>query len=331
MLRISSPPRLFKSSLFVRNPIRVLLPFALAMTAFPLFGAELSIEFEVVARSGVTPVPGGDGTITGFSGYPAIDSSGNIVFTATGGPDNNGASFQSGIYTFIDGQLQTVANTYTLIPGGGGATFGYFPTSMHNDIEGGRVAFTASLNGNGSLLGLYSNVGQPASNDLVAIAVDDGIEWEEFKRPWVDGNVVAVAGKRLIPNRHTTIMRWNGTDLSRDFVVPGTGYNFCASTETSISGDAAVFCRYNSNATELAISSSSGDETLVTLNVTPIPGQDGAVFTTINQYPVFGQNGQNAALTGAGGGISGVYKRFNSGALTQVADTEMVVPDADGG
>ena len=52
------------------------------MISIPSFGAELSIEYEMIARSGVTPVPGGSGAYAGFGGVPAIDDEGNVVFKA---------------------------------------------------------------------------------------------------------------------------------------------------------------------------------------------------------------------------------------------------------
>ena len=100
MRRISD---LFQNCLFERRPLRALSLLILLVTALPAFGAALSVQYESIARTDITPVPGGVGAIYGFGGYPAIDNSGNVVFTANGGPDNNGGSFQSGIYTFIGG------------------------------------------------------------------------------------------------------------------------------------------------------------------------------------------------------------------------------------
>jgi len=56
-----------KSFLFAVNPIRVLIPFVLLMAAFPSFGAQLPIQYELIARSGVTPVPDAVGAFLGFT------------------------------------------------------------------------------------------------------------------------------------------------------------------------------------------------------------------------------------------------------------------------
>jgi len=53
---------LSKSNLFVRKSLKVLVPFLLLVMAFPSFGAELSVQYELIARSGVTPLTDGVGT-----------------------------------------------------------------------------------------------------------------------------------------------------------------------------------------------------------------------------------------------------------------------------
>ena len=136
-------------NLFRKSPFRVLLPLLMIMTAIPSFGAGLSVQYEVIARTGVTSIPDGVGTFTGVGPNPAIDSDGNVMITAYG-------SSQAGVYTFINGQLQTVADYNTLVPGGGGATFTRFSGSSKNDIDGGRVAFLAESSSPTTVLGLYS-------------------------------------------------------------------------------------------------------------------------------------------------------------------------------
>ena len=155
MRRISD---LYNRNFFVSNSLRVLLPIALLMTALTSLAAPLPIQYELVARSGDTAIPEGMGTFNGFSEAPAVDSDGNIAFVATGGADGI-SSFQSGIYTFIGGQLQKVADKNTLIPDGGGAKFTIFYGSDLNDIDAGRVAFRANTVSAGTVLGLYTNVG----------------------------------------------------------------------------------------------------------------------------------------------------------------------------
>ena len=129
------------NNLISKKPLRIVLLFALLMTALPSFGADLSVQYELVARSGVTPVPDGTGTFTSFSGAPAIDDDGNVVLVAGGDADNSGNP-QGGVYTFINSSYQTVADFNTPVPNGGGALFTAFYWD-DTDIDGGRVAFRA--------------------------------------------------------------------------------------------------------------------------------------------------------------------------------------------
>ena len=133
------------------------------MTSLSSFGADLSIQYEVIARTGVTPIPNGVGTFTGVGSNPAIDSEGNVMINAYG-------SSQAGVYTYINGQLQTVADYNTPVPGGGGATFTKFSAGDKNDIDGGRVAFLAQTSASSTVVGLYSNVGQSTANSLFEVA-----------------------------------------------------------------------------------------------------------------------------------------------------------------
>ena len=143
------------------------------VTAFPSYGADLPVEYSIVARSGETAIPTGVGTFTGFGGAPAIDADGNIVFTGAGGVDNNGKT-QAGVFTSVGVCCQKVADKNTAVPGGGGQTFTLFSGADRNDIDGGRVAFTASISNVELLYGLYSNVGQANSNSLYEVALVDG-------------------------------------------------------------------------------------------------------------------------------------------------------------
>jgi hypothetical protein len=70
-----------------------------------------------------TPVPGGTGTFTGFGSSFDLDviaaSDGNVAFRG------DGAGGHQGVYAWIDGVLEVVADTDTPVPGGQG-TFLYF-------------------------------------------------------------------------------------------------------------------------------------------------------------------------------------------------------------
>ena len=295
------------------------------ITAIPSLGEELSVHYETIARSGVTPIPDGVGNFTGFSIYPAIDSGGNVVFTAAGGKDGNGNT-QSGIYTYNGTCCQKVADRNTLVPGGSGATFDRFIGSDLNDIDNGRVAFRADVSRSGTVLGLYSNAGQPGPNDLVEVARIDGTAWDDLLNPWVDGDIVAAWG--LWPSQVSTIFRWDGLAQSMDFVDPGSGFNMGWETQASIAGDATIFIRYKTGATELAISHGGSVETLAVKDATPIPGHPGVEFSNFGKYPVVDNNGQDAAFRAGGGTVQGVYKRVNGGSLQKVADDSTVIPGA---
>ena len=255
------------------------------MAVFPSFGAELSIQYAQIARSGGTPIPDGVGTFTGFGDVPAIDDSGNVVFTGAGGTDHSG-ELQAGAYTYIDGNYQMVADKNTLVPGGGGATFTLFSGAERNDIDDGRVAFTAQISTTELLYGLYSNVGQVNPNNLVEVVLVNGDEWSSKGDPYIDGDVVSVRGRRLIPQEHTTILQWDGLDNSTSFVDPGAGYIVTAGTQASISGDAVMFRRFKSGFSEMGISIGGIYETLaVLLNSTPVPGMDGSIFGFFRDFP----------------------------------------------
>jgi len=314
---------LSKYNFFAGNTPRVLLSLLLLMTAAPSFGAELSIQFETIARTNVTPIPEGFGAFGGLSEAPVIDSEGNIAFVGGGGFDANG-NLQSGIYTLTDGQFQKVADKNTLVPGGGGTKFTTFYGSDLNDIDAGRVAFRANTVSSGTLLGIYSNAGQASPADLVELALIDGTEWTESSHPWIDGNVVAMRGKS--PDEQTEMLHWDGSSLSTSFLNPGTGYIISPASQASISGDATIFRRYKTGSSQMVISHAGSIEALATLDSTAIPGQPGLVFSNFNFFPVVGNGGQDAAFRGRGGGVIGVYKRTNDGALEAVADSTTVAP-----
>ena len=295
----------------------------LLMMAFPSYGAELSIQFETIARTNVTAIPGGLGTFGGLTEAPAIDSQGNVAFVGGGGFDANG-NLQSGIYTFDGSQYQKVADKNTLVPGGGGAKFTTFYGSDLNDIDAGRVAFRANTVSSGTLLGLYSNAGQASPGNLVELALIDGTEWTESSHPWVDGNTVAMRGR--FPDDQTEMMHWDGPSLSTSYLDPGTGYIISPASQASVSGDATIFRRYKTGSSQMVISHAGSIEALATIDSTAIPGQPGLVFSNFNFFPVVDQGGQDAAFRGRGGGVIGVYKRTNDGALGAVADTTTVAP-----
>ena len=320
------PSGQFNRKLFTLSHTRLLFSLVLLVMIFPAYGVETSIQFEMIARTNVTAIPEGLGTFGGLSEAPAIDSEGNIAFVGGGGFDSNG-NLQSGIYTFINGQYQKVADKNTLIPGDGGAKFTAFYGSDLNDIDMGRVAFRANTVASATLLGLYSNAGQANSKDLVELALVDGNEWTESSHPRIDGQQVAMRGK--LPDGYTEMLLWDGSDATMDFLDPGVGYIISPNTQASISGDATIFRRYKTGSSQLVISRSGKIEVLATIDSTAIPGQPGLVFSNFNFSPVVDKGGQDAAFRGRGGDVQGVYKRVNGGALRTVADTTMFAPGTD--
>ena len=113
---------------FVRKSFSFLLPFLLLLAIVPSVHAQVSVDYELIARSGETAIPGGVGTFTGFGGTPAIDDAGNIVFYGMG-------SSQRGIYTVIGQCCQVVADFNTLVPNGGGETFNNFSGAESNRFD----------------------------------------------------------------------------------------------------------------------------------------------------------------------------------------------------
>jgi hypothetical protein len=222
-----------------------------------------------------------------------------------------------------------VADYDTLIPGGGGATFAGFLGGESLDIDGGRVAFKALNQFNDQ--GLYSNVGQASPADLAEIAVIDGVEWAAGGYPWVDGDVVAMTGERLIPSPHDTILRWEGPSHDKNFIDPGAGFNLAGNAQASISGAEAIFARIDPNVYETGISSDGGYETLAVANVTPMPGLGGVLFIAFSEHPVIDRGGLDVAFVSYGAdGTRAVIKRVDGGALQNVVDTHAEMPGSGG-
>ena len=221
----------FVRNSYVRTSLQIFLPVMLLLAAVPSLSAQLSVDYEVIARSGATPVPDGNGYFGYFDTGPSIDAEGNVVFFG-------GASAQGGIYTAIGACCQTVADFNTPAPNSAGQTFHWFSAGGGNDIDAGRVAFTAqypdAVTGAG-VRGVYSNAGQFRPQDLAEVAVVDNQEWSGLGSPWVDGDVVALRGNRLVPTAHTTVLLWDGWTLSESFVDGGAG---------SIASNAEVFKSY---------------------------------------------------------------------------------------
>jgi hypothetical protein len=298
----------------------------LLLTAVPSLHAQLSVDYEVIARSGETPVPNGSGTFSYFDTGPSIDTDGNVAFFA-------GASAQAGIYTAVGTCCQRVADYNTLAPNGGGQTFNWFSSGGSNDIDAGRVAFTAqypdAATGSG-VRGVYSNVGQYDARDVVEVAVVDNAEWSGLGNPWVDGDMVALRGNRLVPTSHTTVLLWDGWTLSESFVDGGTG-SIASNTEVSLSGDAVSFQRYNAGKAEVVISDNQGIETLAAVGSTVVPDGGGATFRLLSNQPILDRDGQDAAFSGyfeSSPTRVGLYQSRNGGALQKVTDVTELVPGA---
>ena len=280
--------------------------------------ADVSVDFSAVARSGVTSIPNGSGRFTGFGNLPAVDEDDNVVFTGTG-------TNQSGVYTAIGACCQRVADRKTAIPGGGGATFYTFSGSEGNDIDNGRVAFTAQLSSTSLTKGLYSNVGQSSASTLREVALVDGYDWSSKGDPYIDGGKVSMRGYRPSMNA-TTVLVWNGATGSEQFVTPGAGYIVTANTQAALSGSAVAFRRYASGSSQIGVSVNGSYEALATLGVTAVPGLSGLKFEFFRDYPIADQNGLDAAFIGSGSTIQGVFNRTGGGALTNVADTTTTIP-----
>lgn len=276
------------------------------------------ITFSLIARSGVTTVPGSTLKFNGFGVGPAIDKQGNVMLVGGGGVAPNN---RFGVYKIPAGstQLQIVADNFTDQPGQPGVKFKDFLGSERNDIDGGNTAFIASYALGKE--GVYANVGGVLS-EIAKV----GTEWSQFGDPWIDGNTVAIQGNRLTPAPASKqILLWNNGVKS--LVNPGIGYAMPVNSQASISNGAAIFSRIKAGSYQLVIESDGNYEVLATGGQTLMPGL-GVPFTNFNPFPVI--DGQDAAFLGVGSKGFGLCKRINGGALQNVAASGDQVPGSGG-
>jgi hypothetical protein len=124
--------------------------------------AKLGAAAVTVVANGASNIAG-DGTAFDVIDRPA-NHKGLVVFTAT-----SGGSGRQGVYVAGNGGFQTVADTTTLVPGGGGATFLFFgQPSIHN----GAVAFKGC--GSHGLCGIYTTLGGTLAKVVAETDVLDG-------------------------------------------------------------------------------------------------------------------------------------------------------------
>lgn len=101
-----------------------------------------------------TPVPGGSGTFNTFGwGSLSIADNGDVALAAIG------SSYQCGVYTYIDGQLERLVDKTSSLPGYQSQVTNFGGTG----IDGGNVAFTIGCcvvppPVNGLPIGVYLNI-----------------------------------------------------------------------------------------------------------------------------------------------------------------------------
>ncbi|MBT8051446.1 MAG: hypothetical protein HKO99_09550 [Xanthomonadales bacterium] len=282
--------------------------------------ASLSVEFELVARSGVTTVPAGIDTFSGFGNSPAIDSQGNVVFTGGGGG-------LAGIYTAIGECCQVVADTTMMAPEGGGATFFDFSGAQRPDIDQGRVAFEAW--DSNYVTNYYSNAGQPTSSTLALVASLDDTPWVLGGDPWVDGDYVALYGQQS--SYEYEILEWHGPSRSQAPLFAGDDYSVAYESQAARHDGASILSRFSSSSYEMSIILPDGQSEILAISgVTPMPGLPGFVFDTFYSFPVIDRCGQDAAFLAYSNQVQGLFKRADSGILEGVANTTVEMPSSGG-
>jgi hypothetical protein len=191
---------------------------------------------------GGTAVPGKTGVqFRNFGHMPVLDANGGIVFFG------QGTDSLDGIYKRVGGSLDVVADTNTLIPGGGGATFASFGTQVAT--ADGSVVFLGFNSAGGG--GLYMDVGGTLTkiielNDIITI---DGADYsprnlffgsEGFAKTPTGYSAVFYTGAGPNPIIFRADVRTDvDTDTAMDVPIGQNLWSYNPVTSTSVSTDPA--------------------------------------------------------------------------------------------
>ena len=125
----------------IRCSAFVLVAMVAGTVTTPFAVAGASVTFTKIADS-TTPIPGGSGTFLNFGLSPDLSLDGQqLAFRGHGE-----SPFQQGIYRYIDGVIEVVADLSTPPPVGGGAFVGFSQPSVSGDVIAfSRPSTTGSL------------------------------------------------------------------------------------------------------------------------------------------------------------------------------------------
>ncbi len=274
-----------------------------------------------------TPVPGGGGgNFTDFS-TPVSLGGGEVVFVGLGGTG------VTGIYKTVGGVLTLVANTNTLVPGGGGAGFVSFGLPV--SIGGGEVAFLAS--GGTGIAGIYKTVGGVptlvADRNTPVPGGGGGSFTSHQKLISLGGGEVAFFGEG--GTGASGIYKTVGGILmlvaDENTLAPGGdggGFRFFGGPVSLGGSDVAFYSGEGGAGREGIFKEVGGVLMLVANEITPVPGGGGGSFTSFGDPVSLG--GSEVAFFGEGGaGESGIYKTVG-GVPTLIANENTLIPGGGG-
>ena len=279
-----------------------------------------------------TPIPGGNGTFTGFGTKISLDQ-GDVAFIGNG-------TGQQGVYMFINGELGVVADRTTVIPAGSGGNFTAFSNLSTRagsvSIKRGKVAFLGE--GTGLIdLGIYTNMN--GTLEKVASAVDQVPGGSDFfigfSNPAISEENVAFQGAGFGGNEVIATGTGNGltTLVDRRTIVPGGEFGFIFLRFNAFARDHndVVFGGRGGPAGEGVYKLVSGTLHLVANEATPIPDGVGTFdefgFNRIIERMSLSQG--RVAFIGFGVGQVGVYTDVGD-SLAKVADLNDPIPGGDG-
>jgi len=268
-----------------------------------------------------TPIPGGSGDFLSFGSGLSI-SDGKVAFDGAGG-------MSKGIYLYSGGKVQTVVDSTTFIPNGGGSRFSSFEAPS---LSSSSVSFYGA--GGGTSSGIYtggvSSAPQVVADTTTAIPGGSGNFTSFGFFPAVSGGNVAFFGQGASGQRgiYATTGGSPGVVADRNTAVPdGTG-NFRLFFTPAISGANMGF-----RGTDAALNSgiyvrTGGSLQVVADTNTLVPDGSGNTFTDFGQFSP-SLSGNNVAFDGLDSSTEGIYDTVG-GQLHTIADTNMLIPNGSG-
>lgn len=255
--------------------------------------AYINGEFRIIATAGETPAPGSNSTFRSFfirdGSSPSISGE-NVAFLASRESDR-----RTGIYAFINGQMQLIANTDTLVPGvNPPTTFSSFGalSGASPSISGENVAFL----GVSAVIGTYARI----NGQLIRIA--DGNTTPSLFG--LNGGGPSISGESVIFRVFGSISAYiNGSVRvlgDTNTPAPGSTGNFTAGALTSpvIDGENIAFCGGAPGIGHAIFAFIDGSFELIASINTPTPHQPGRNFDLFFSTDDDGDEGVRPAISG---------------------------------